>query len=159
MPAKKDFLSRVLVTGEDDCWEWQGGKTKNGYGVLFTGGRDELGRRNRMLAHRFSFKFYNGFLPEGKLVCHTCDNRPCVNPKHLFLGTYLDNNRDMMAKGRFVVGEKHYAAKLTENNVREIKQNLLGKQTQEEIARRFGVTREAISRISQGKNWKQVGIE
>jgi hypothetical protein len=87
-------LQRGHVVQANGCWEWQRSKMNSGYGRIYTGfGRD-------MSAHRAAYIAWNGDIPEGKVVMHTCDNRVCINPDHLILGTKADNSRDMVAKGR-----------------------------------------------------------
>lgn len=88
------FWSKVDLKGPDDCWEWQASKLPDGYG--------SFGVRSRVVdkAHRVSWVLKNGPIPDGMSVCHRCDNPPCVNPDHLFLGTQQDNMKDMVSKGR-----------------------------------------------------------
>jgi hypothetical protein len=81
-------------TSSGDCWTWTGGSTTGGYGKFWLNGRT-------ISAHRVSYVMHFGTIPDGLLVLHSCDNPPCVRPDHLSLGTYRDNARDSMAKGRF----------------------------------------------------------
>ena len=133
------------------CWVWEASLMKRGsYGQFMLRGRV-------LRAHRVAYELLVGSA-EGLLVCHTCDNPPCCNPKHLFLGTIADNNADAMAKGRTFVpdsprGSEHHSSKLTVAQVRVIRK-LRGKVTGVELARRFGVTKSAVSRIQLGKVWK-----
>lgn len=81
-----------VVTTESGCWEWTGWRA-HGYGYFFHEGKDQR-------AHRVSYELFVGSIPDGLVVMHSCDNRPCVNPDHLSVGTQADNVRDMVAKGR-----------------------------------------------------------
>ncbi len=94
-PAEERFWRRVQTS--EGCWEWTGSRRGNGYGVHWTDERKLTG------AHRYSYELHHGAIADSSLfVCHHCDNPPCVRPDHLFLGTVLDNARDMVAKGRQV---------------------------------------------------------
>lgn len=88
------LLDKVEKDAETGCWNFTGAvHTNNGYGCIGKDGK-------KVYAHRFSYELHKGSIPAGMLVCHTCDNRRCVNPDHLWLGTYQDNISDMVAKGR-----------------------------------------------------------
>lgn len=87
------FWSKAKKGGLDDCWEWKAYRNKDGYGLFVVDGI-------RMLSHRFAWVYYYGDIPQGMKVLHECDNPPCCNPWHLFLGTQLDNTKDMISKGR-----------------------------------------------------------
>lgn len=139
------FWRRVQKT--ETCWLWTGSKTHNGYGMLRTS--------DSALAHRVSWEIHNGVIPEGMFVCHHCDNPPCVNPDHLFLGTHADNMRDGVMKGRFLnTGSGN--RKLNEHQVRDIRAKHAAGQNRTQLGHEYGVTRWAITDIVSRRKWPNV---
>ena len=128
-----------------DCWEWVGHIGIHGYGQI----KDHYKTRH---AHRVSYELYRGEIPKGLSVCHTCDNRKCVNPDHLFVGTTKDNIRDAMRKGRHPAGEKHNKAKLTWALVDEIRAS---NQDARIVAKRLGVAFSTIYRVRRMDLWNR----
>lgn len=118
----------------------------NGYGQIHHNGKTAY-------AHRVSYEIAKGPIPEGMFILHSCDNRKCVNPYHLSLGSFNDNMADMVDKQRQAHGEKNGHAKLTVEQVREIR-SAIG--TQKEIAACFNVARSLVSMIRSGRIWRQV---
>jgi len=147
------FWSRVDIRGDAECWEWVGGLYSNGYGSLYGGSK--LGMKNGLLAHRFSYIINIGEIPEGMVVCHKCDNRKCVNPSHLFLGTQAENMEDMRSKNRRndCRGEAHRLAKLTEEDIVFILNSGLKVGT---LAEMFAVSKPTILSIRWGDTWAHV---
>lgn len=151
------FTSRfwAKVQRSDACWLWTGCRNRLGYGRIACGGVTF----NSILANRASWILHFGPIPEGKCVLHSCDNPPCVNPNHLFLGTHDDNMKDMVLKERATCadhhGEANGQAKLTTGQVQEIR--LLyaaGDLTQRELGKQFHVARRTVGAITSGTNWK-----
>lgn len=151
----KGFWSRVDIKSNEDCWEWTGSLNLNGYGhanhSIIWGGN--------AMCHRVAYELTKGKIPEGLLVLHKCDNRKCVNPSHLFLGTQTDNMQDMHRKRRNnnvgMKGERNPNNKLTVEQVRFIRSQT-GKVNFSEIARKFGVTPQIVWQIANYKAWKHV---
>lgn len=151
-PWQERFWAKVDRRGSDECWEWQGTRhDAYGYGVFH---RSDGSTR----AHRIAYELTSGPVPDGLLVCHHCDNPPCVNPAHLFLGTSTDNNRDRDAKGRAAstVGELNGSAKLTEADVNRIRELLASGRSDRSIAREYGVGPTQIGRIRTGRLWQHL---
>jgi len=148
-PWQLRFWKSVKKT--DSCWEWTGSKFNTGYGAL-------LWERKRGTAHRASWVLHYGRIPKGLCVCHRCDNRSCVNPKHLFLGTHADNMQDMFAKGRRIaaVGEKSSCHKLNANKVREIRVQFQAGASKEGLGRKYDVDSKTIRCLLTGRTWKHV---
>ena len=142
------FWAKIDKRG-DACWPWLRALYKNGYGQV------GFGHDDKFQAHRVAYSLAVGPIPSGMCVCHSCDNRKCCNPAHLFLGTPADNLRDMRAKGRGNIGERNGGNKLSRSQVGEIASLCReGRESQLEIARQFGVSQSTVSNIALGKKWK-----
>lgn len=123
------------------CWEWLGAPASTGYGHLDYEGR-------RMGAHRFSWTLHNGPIPDGLSVLHHCDNRLCVNPDHLYLGTQADNMRDVAERQRGTLGVRPARAKFTDDEVRKIRARYIaGGISYTALGRVYGVSKGAIAHI------------
>lgn len=153
-PMPMRFFEKI-VYGWEDCWVWRGAVDNAGYGLFARPNQD---RNFKCLkAHRMSYELFVGTIPDGKKVLHKCDNRQCVNPDHLFLGTQADNVRDMVLKGRQVTiprfGEKNPMAKTSVVEVEKIRTMVGSGSTQRAAARRFNLSPMTISRIVRGLSW------
>ena len=140
----------------DGCWTWTGSKTGSGYGDI----RFKGARTGRIYAHRAAWLLaHGGTIPDGLDVCHHCDNRTCVNPKHLFVGTRAANVHDCIRKDRHARGERHGRAVLTARQVRTILARLAGGETHRSIAQDYSVRRETVTKISAGHRWRRLTRE
>lgn len=130
---------------EDACWGWIGACMGSGprkYGVF-------MAETVRYSAHRFSYTYHHGKIPDGYFVCHKCDNPPCCNPKHLFVGTAEDNSRDMSTK------ERSGNMLLTLQQVKDIRATYTGRKGEQvELAKKYKVNYRTISAILNGTSWK-----
>ena len=133
-----------------ECWEYQGGKHKFGYGMINRSGSKAS---EVTTSHAYGWEVENGPVPDGMFVLHKCDNPPCCRPDHLFLGTHQDNVDDMCGKERHQHGEKHCRAKLTETEVLEIRAST---GSERQLAKKYGVTDSAIHLIRSMRTWKHL---
>lgn len=146
-----------IVKKTSTCWLWIGWRNTNkstgiSYGMFRFDGKPRT-------AHRVSWRIHKGDIPNGMCVLHTCDNGICVNPEHLYLGTYLDNNRDREKRGRgkHPRGEGHVLSKLNSKNVLSIRRSYSsGNTSQHILAKKFKVSRSLIQQIVTGKCWIHV---
>lgn len=159
--------SKIDVKGPDDCWLWTAG-TRSGYGQIGIGSAKT---QVKIYAHRLAYFLEYGVDPGILFVCHTCDQRLCCNPKHLWLGTQKQNLEDAAAKGRMHVGEQHglrkhperaargegvTASKLKEADVVEIRKLHADGMSQSALGRKFGVQQQAIGKVVRRETWKHV---
>lgn len=150
LKERLDYFVRRSVN-PDGCWEWDGTRVERGYGMVHWQGA-------MIPAHRASYTVHVGPIPDGLVVCHRCDNPPCIRPDHLFVGTPADNTADMFAKGRNhdTRGSANPAAKLDERQVAEIKAALRAGERRADIASRFMVSRNIVNFIATGRTWNHV---
>jgi hypothetical protein len=144
------FLQKVDSKGFDplECWAWGGAGKGNGYGNVTVDGK-------QMGAHRRSYELFCGEIPEGEEVCHTCDNRWCVNPDHLFTGTRLENMADCKSKGRTAGGNRKH---LTESRVQEIRRRLNAGVSPRRISIQMDVSYGTVTAIKEGRSYVGIGV-
>lgn len=165
IPVEERFWEKVNREGksEDDCWEWNAClnniNTKNDVGY---GSFKDPNKGKNVFAHRYSYELHKGPIPEGLLVMHQCNNPPCVNPKHLKVGTQYENIKYAASLGRMPggpgqpAGEKHAMAKLTVDDIREIRRlNNIGI-TGRDIAKKFDISPPTVCNIVKKKSWKHI---
>lgn len=150
LPITKERIeAKVSKIPEAGCWVWMGSTQVRGYGEI-------ISNKRKYLAHRASYEAFVGEIPKGMYVCHACDNVSCVNPNHLFLGTQKQNLQDMANKGRSTRGEKNPMAKLSEEDVKDIKYFINTGLSSKDLGVEYGVSSAAINLIKQGKRWNHV---
>lgn len=153
---QEKFWEKVDIRSEDECWEWLAGRNKKGYGNFYV----SIGhsKDKHCLAHRRSWILTYGEIPEGLSVLHHCDNPPCVNPKHLFLGTNQDNVDDKVRKGRMqdLKGENHPMRKLTDEQIKEIRALRKDGYTLFALGDKFNVHYSTIGYICSRKHWSHI---
>lgn len=161
------LIKKSSVPDENGCINWKGGLSKKGYGVIGIGSRIDNSRKT-VYVHRISFELHKGSIPEGMLICHTCDNPKCVNPEHLFIGTPKDNIQDMINKNREAnkqgIVPKNFIkqvekvkngmlSKLNVDQVKEIKKSLISGINYRIIANQYNVSASCIADIKRKATW------
>ena len=151
-PFEIRFWSKVAKKSDDECWEWQAYKhPQKHYGYFYVNKR----YRN-VRAHRIAYELTYGKISKEAQVLHKCDNPSCVNPTHLFIGTHQDNVNDKVNKGRQMKGEQQPLSKLTNENVKYIKQSLKNGVAKVQLAKQFNVDYYTIYYIEKGRLWKHI---
>lgn len=142
------FRKKYIISEETKCWEWTGSKDKDGYGQFSIG--------NKCFSpHRFSYKSFNGNIPHGMVVRHTCNNRSCVNPEHLTIGTQKQNVQDAINNGAHPSGNNHYKSKISEEDINVIIKMWIDGYDCRSISEKIGkITRGAVTSILLGRSRK-----
>lgn len=154
-PVEDRFWEKVNIKSDLECWEWEGSKYYNGYGQFYKS-------PTKIVAHRMAYELTYGNIRNKKLlVCHKCDNRGCVNPNHLFLGTHKDNLADMYRKNRQnnadTRGIKNGRAKLTDNDIINIRKTYIrGQISAKKLGEKYGISETTCLRIINRQGWIHV---
>jgi hypothetical protein len=150
MSIPESFWSRVDRSGE--CWVWTRTRSTGGYGRIY------VGRHRWANAHRRAWELAYGPIPEGMVVCHKCDNPPCVRLDHLFLGTMRDNAQDALRKGRLQVGERNHQSRLTAAAAADIRRRWGAGELQVDLAREYDVHIMTVNDLVHGRTWRHLGL-
>jgi hypothetical protein len=164
-PSEKEYVNRLkerLMKNhkkDGDCWIWTGRIHAGGYGFLSYRSKENKSKKTASNAHRVAYKVWKGDVPKELYVLHKCDNRKCINPDHLWLGTHIDNMKDMISKNRQDKrpGEKHHVSIFLNENIYEIRRLWdEGLETQAGLARKYGASLTCIHNIVRRKTWKHL---
>ena len=149
-------FGKADIKSDDECWEWTASKNKKGYGNFYISVGHS--KDKHCLAHRRAWILTYGEIPQGLQVLHSCDNPPCVNPKHLFLGTNEDNVKDKIQKGRArnLMGEEHPNSKLTEDKVVKIRLLRSEGLTLQKIGSMYNIDLSTVGKVCNRQLWKQI---
>lgn len=144
------FLSKVDPEPNSGCWLWNAAQTVFGYGQFWMADRDDR------MAHRYSYEYHKGKIPDGLCVLHKCDIPSCVNPDHLFLGTHRENALDKVNKGRAKgnSGTGNHLSKLDETKADQARVAVKSGALIKDVARQYGVHASTISKVLSGKTWR-----
>ena len=149
MTIKERLIKGHICILDSGCWEWVKFCDDRGYARINFGGKN-------CKAHRLSFEAFEREIPCGKCVLHKCDNPKCINPKHLFLGTQIENIQDMVAKGRQRKNGGHQSAKLTDAQIFEIRELFSRGAKNKDIVQQYGITKGHASNIKAGRVWRHL---
>jgi hypothetical protein len=148
LTTEEIFWLKVDKKSDDECWRWTGATLRGGYGNFHV-------NKKTVQAHRFSYKLHIGKIPEGMHVLHHCDNPPCVNPKHLFLGNNLINSQDKVKKNRQTKGEDHPHHKLKLEDIPKIRNMYSsGKYSMRALAKLFGICYSEMNAVINKRTWR-----
>lgn len=156
MPSRSSNAEALRFHGwsitDSGCWEWNGHRDPDGYGSVTRG-------RRPYRAHRLAYETFVGAIPEGHVICHRCDNPPCMNPDHLFIGTPRDNTLDASQKDRMARDERHGQCKLASRDVLRLRMMYATrKYTQRELAMLFGISQAQVNNILLGKQRRRSAV-
>lgn len=146
------FHQKYYINANTGCWEWTATKDPDGYGTIAIRPNCRT-KWSTARALRVSYRIFNGDIPEGLIITHTCNNPSCVNPEHLILGTHKTNYQDALAAGKISCGSRHYKARIDEQTALYIKTSPLRNC---ELMRELGLPKHIISYIKRGICWKHV---
>ena len=143
------FWAKVEILGLDECWNWTSKIAPSGYGIFRTGDNHGISR----LSHRVAYYLSRGILLPDASICHSCDNKRCCNPTHLFSGTHQENMDDMVSKARQAKGSNHGMSKLSDELVLRIREDT---RSQKDISADYGISRSQVSNIKTLKSWRHI---